>query len=153
LAQKGSAAFVNLRLQASLLNVADINRSIEFYEQVLGFSVMVRNDPVAALEVNETEVLIVREVPGAHPPRIGRGYVGVRLLTFEAETPEDFQAVEKRLIDRDAVVTRTRTEEWEAVVGADPDGIEMVVSRSLSGKPMRSEQWQHLHDIVYNVSE
>jgi catechol-2,3-dioxygenase len=144
---------MNLRLQASLLNVADLDRSIEFYEQVFGFSVIIRNDPVAALKISETDVLVVREVPGANPPRVGRGYVGVRLLAFEAASSEDFQGVERRLVDRNAVVTRTCTEDWEAIVGSDPDGIEMALSRSLIGKPIRAEQWQHLHDLAYRISE
>lgn len=46
---------------------------------------------------------------------------------------------EQRLVERHAFAGRRRTETWEAVVGVDPDRIEVSVSSSLTGVPFKAK--------------
>jgi hypothetical protein len=46
-----------------------------------------------------------------------------------------------------------RTGTWEAIVGVDPDRIEVSVSSSLTGVPIDSKHWDHLDQMVYEVGE
>jgi len=38
-------------------------------------------------------------------------------------------------------------------VGVDPDRIQISVSSSFTGAPIRSEDWNHLDQMVYEVGE
>ncbi len=86
---------MQLSLQAALMNVRNLDRSIEFY-------------------------------------------VGPRVLMLEADRPDQLDVIEQRLTERNAFVGRRRTDTWEAVVGVDPDRIEVSVSSSLTGVPIQS---------------
>jgi catechol 2,3-dioxygenase-like lactoylglutathione lyase family enzyme len=82
---------MQLTLQASLLNVSNLKRSIAFYRDVLDLRPVSHADRVAALMIsqeNRRQVLVLRETVGPHPLRAGRGSIGPRLLAFEAEVGE-----------------------------------------------------------------
>lgn len=147
---------MQLSIQAALLNVRDLHRSIEFYQDVFGLRPAAREDRVAALMIDETsrrQVLVLREVGGANAVHLGRGSIGLRALTLEADTPEELNAIAQRLTERDAFIGRRRTETWEAIVGIDPDRIEVSVSSSLTGHPIESTDWDHLDQMVYEIGE
>lgn len=147
---------MQLSIQGSLLNVASLARSVEFYQQVFGLRLASRADRVAALMIHEGErqqVLVLREVGGPHPAYPGRGGIGPRLLVLEAGSPAELDAVEARLTQRQALVGRRRTGAWEAVVGLDPDRIEVSVSAGLTGVPIQSEHWAQLDEMVYLLGE
>jgi catechol 2,3-dioxygenase-like lactoylglutathione lyase family enzyme len=147
---------MQLSIQAALLNVHDLDRSIEFYQDVFGLHPIAREDRVAALMIDETsrrQVLVLREVPGANPMHMGRGSIGPRLLALEAGMPAELDVIEQKLSERSAFIGRRRTSTWEAVVGVDPDRIEVSVSSSLTGVPIKSTDWDHLDQMVYEVGE
>ncbi|MDR0345991.1 MAG: VOC family protein, partial [Nocardiopsaceae bacterium] len=78
---------MQLSIQASLLNVKNLDQSVEFYQHVFDLPVMARQDRVAALMISEAQrqqVLLLREAGGSHPIHMGRGTIGSRLLVFEA---------------------------------------------------------------------
>ena len=147
---------MQLSLQAVLLNVSNLTRSIEFYRDVFEFRLTSRDEGVAALMIDETnrrQVLILREL-GPHPAlHAGRGSIGPRLLALEAGSLDELDAIEHRLTERKAFIGRRRTEDWTAIVGADPDRIEISVSSSLSGGPIQTEHWDHVDQMVYEVGE
>ncbi len=147
---------MELSLQAVLLNVRSLDRSIEFYQHVLGLRPAAREDQVAALMIDETsrrQVLVLREVAGANPVHMGRGSIGPRVLALEAGKPGDLDVIEQRLTERNAFIGRRRTKTWEAVVGVDPDRIEVSVSSGLTGVPIQTKDWDHLDRMVYEVGE
>jgi catechol 2,3-dioxygenase-like lactoylglutathione lyase family enzyme len=146
---------MQLSMQASLLNVSNRARSVEFYQHVFELRVVARDDRVAALMIDETtrqQVLVLREL-GPNPIHMGRGSIGPRLLALEADSPGELEVIEQRLVERKAFVGRRRAETWQAIVGADPDRIAVSVSSSLTGVPIRTEDWNHLDQMVYEVGE
>jgi catechol 2,3-dioxygenase-like lactoylglutathione lyase family enzyme len=147
---------MQLSIQASLLNVSNLDRSIDFYRDVLDLRPVARADRVAALMIDETnrrQVLVLREAGGPHPIRMGRGGIGPRLFALEVGSPRDLDVIEQRLVERKAFLGRRRTKTWEAIVGVDPDRIEVSVSSSLTGIPIQSEDWTNLDRMVYEVGE
>jgi catechol 2,3-dioxygenase-like lactoylglutathione lyase family enzyme len=147
---------VQLSIQTSLLNVANLDRSIEFYQHVFDLRLASRGDRVAALMIDETvrrQVLVLREAGGPQPVHMGRGSIGPRLLALEAGSPGDLDAIGQRLTERQALIGRRRTETWEAIVGIDPDRIQVSVSSSLTGVPIQSDEWTNLDEMVYIVGE
>ena len=147
---------MHLSLQASLLNVRNLARSIEFYRDVLDLHPIASGDRVAALMIDGTtrrQVLLLREVQSANPIHMGRGSIGPRMLGLEAGSLAELDVIEQRLTERNAFMGRRKTEVWEAIVGVDPDRIEITVSSSLTGAPIQWEHWTHLDKMIYEVGE
>lgn len=147
---------MQLSIQASLLNVGSLDRSIKFYQDVFDLRLASRSDRVAALMIDETnrrQVLVLREAGGPNPIHVGRGSIGPRLLALEAGSPGELDVIEHRLAERQALIGRRRTETWQAIVGVDPDRIEVSVSSSLTGAPIQSDDWTNLDQMVYQVGE
>jgi catechol 2,3-dioxygenase-like lactoylglutathione lyase family enzyme len=147
---------MHLSLHASLLNVRNLNRSVEFYQEVFDLRPVASSDRVTALMIDGTtrrQVLLLREVQGANPVHLGRGGIGPRLLGLEAGSPAELDVIEQRLTERNAFTGRRKTETWEAVVGVDPDRIDITVSSGLTGGPIQWQDWRHLDQLVYEVGE
>jgi catechol 2,3-dioxygenase-like lactoylglutathione lyase family enzyme len=147
---------MQLSIQALLLNVSNLDQSIEFYQDVFDLRPAARGDRVAALMIDETtrrQVLMLREIGGLQTIHMGRGSIGPRLLALEAGSPSELDVIERRLADRQALLGRRRTETWMAIVGVDPDRIEVSVSSSLTGVPIQSKDWDHFDQMVYDVGE
>ena len=52
-----------MNFQGVVMNVADLNRSIDFYREVLGFRVLSQNEQVAAMtapECDHPQVIVLR---------------------------------------------------------------------------------------------
>jgi catechol 2,3-dioxygenase-like lactoylglutathione lyase family enzyme len=147
---------MHLSLQASLLNVRNLGRSIAFYRDVLDLHPIASGDRVAALLIDGTtrrQVLLLREVPGDNPIHMGRGSIGPRLLGLEAGSPAELDVIEQRMTERNAFMGRRKTETWEAIVGVDPDRIEITISSSLTGAPIQWEDWARLDKMIYEIGE
>jgi catechol 2,3-dioxygenase-like lactoylglutathione lyase family enzyme len=147
---------MHLSLQASLLNVRNLGRSIAFYRDVLDLHPVASGDRVAALLIDGTtrrQVLLLREVPGDNPIHMGRGSIGPRLLGLEAGSPAELDVIEQRMTERNAFMGRRKTETWEAIVGVDPDRIEITISSSLTGAPIQWEDWARLDKMIYEIGE
>jgi catechol 2,3-dioxygenase-like lactoylglutathione lyase family enzyme len=146
---------MKLSIFASLFNVSDLHRSVSFYRDVFGLEVLSHDDKVASLTVDDSDqqqVLILREVgKGARQP--GRGNVGSRLLVLTADSPDELDVIEQKLAERRALIGRRQTETWTAVVGYDPDHIEVAVSSSLTGDPVRIQSGDHVDQMVYEVGQ
>jgi catechol 2,3-dioxygenase-like lactoylglutathione lyase family enzyme len=145
---------MELTIQSALLNVTNLQQSIEFYREVLDLRVVSHQDRVAALMVYETyrrQVLMLREL-GPNAVHVGRGNIGVRMLSFEAASLGELDLIEQRLEEREALVGRRRAEGYTSVLGVDPDRIELFVASShVTGAPIRSEDWEKLDDTVYAI--
>jgi catechol 2,3-dioxygenase-like lactoylglutathione lyase family enzyme len=145
---------MELTIQSAFLNVTNLQQSIEFYRDVLDLRVVSQRDRVAALMIYEKyrrQALVLREL-GPNAVRVGRGNIGVRMLSFEAGSLGELDVIEQRLAERDAVVGRRRGEGYTAILGLDPDRIEIFVASShVTGAPISSEAWEKLDDTVYAI--
>jgi hypothetical protein len=67
---------------------------------------------VAAFMIHQAtrqQVLVLREVGGPTP--------STRLLALEAGSPHELDAIEQRLIQRQAFAGRRQTKRWQAIAG------------------------------------
>jgi catechol 2,3-dioxygenase len=67
------------------LNVADLDRSIDYYERAIGFEVLERGGDLARLGAGGTELLVLHELPGAQPVRGHTGLFHFAILLPERE--------------------------------------------------------------------
>jgi catechol-2,3-dioxygenase len=144
---------MELTIQAALLNVSDLKQSIDFYRDVFDLVVVSRADRVSVLMVSERDrrqVLLLRQL-GRNAYRGGRGNIGYRMLSFEVGSPEELEVIEQRLVERQALVWQGQTQIYRAIMGLDPDRIEIAVASGLAGTPITSEAWQNLDDTIYAV--
>jgi catechol-2,3-dioxygenase len=142
---------MELSLQTVLLNVTDLGQSIEFYQGVFGLRPTSQREEAAALMINETtrrQVLLLREIPGqAH--HAGRRNIGLRMVSFEAGTPIEFDAILQKLVDRHALVRQWQTETYRSIMCVDPDRTQICVGSSLTGTPISSEDWKDMDETIY----
>jgi len=118
-----------MNFQAVVVNVTDLKRSIEFYGEVLGFTVLSQAEQLAAVSASgtdRTQVIVLREV--GHSPLEGGGHIGLRAFVLEAESAEHLEKVASDLDSRKLLVSRREMDDWTAVVGRDPDGVSVVVA-------------------------
>jgi catechol-2,3-dioxygenase len=142
---------MELSLQTVLLNVTDLGQSIEFYQDVFDLRPTSQREEAAALMINKTnrrQVLLLREIPGqAHHP--GRRNIGLRMLSFEAGTPDELDAIQQKLVDRQALVRHWQTKTYRSIMCVDPDRTQICVGSSLTGTPISSEDWTEIDEAIY----
>ncbi len=146
---------MQLSLLAALLNVSNLAKSLPFYQEVFKLDVVAKDDLVAVLTIKapaREQILVLREV-GDAALRPGRGSIGPRLLAVEVGSRAELAQIEERLAQRDAVIGHRRTDTWEAVIGVDPDRIQITVSSSLTGGPIEASDWAALDEIIYQVGQ
>jgi catechol 2,3-dioxygenase-like lactoylglutathione lyase family enzyme len=145
---------MKVSLHTVLLNVADLETSVEFYEGVFGFPVVGHRERATALLVDEhddgRQIVLLREV-GPNALHSGRGTIGPRAFGFETSSREEFTLIEQRLEQRNALLMHTRRETWEAILGADPDRIEISVASSLTGAPISREDWRNIDAMAFSM--
>jgi catechol 2,3-dioxygenase-like lactoylglutathione lyase family enzyme len=142
---------MKVNLHTAVLNVADLEKSVEFYQGVFDFPVIGQRGRATALLVHEDDgrqVVVLREV-GASALHPGRGTIGPRLVGFEVGSLENLELIEQRLEQRQALFTHTRRETWEAILGTDPDRIEFVAASSLTGTPISRDDWRNIDSLVF----
>jgi catechol-2,3-dioxygenase len=142
---------MKVNVHTVVLNVTDLDRSVEFYGGVFDLPVIGQRGRATALLINEDDrrqVAVLREVgPNAIHP--GRGTLGPRIFGFEVGSPQELDLVEERLEQRHAPLTHARRETWEAILGTDPDRIEFVAASSLTGAPISRDDWRNIDSMVF----
>ena len=109
------------RLNHAVLYVRDVDRSVRFYEEALGFSVKFSFPGAAFLQVpgshNDHDLGLFGIGPEAGDNPAGRGTVGLYHLAWEVETLGELQALSGRL------------SEMRALVGASDHGTTKALDR------------------------
>ena len=72
---------------------------------------------------------------------------------MEVGSREELGQIEERLTQREAVIGHRRTDTWEAVIGVDPDRIQITVSSSITGAPIHASDWAGLDEIIYQIGQ
>jgi catechol 2,3-dioxygenase-like lactoylglutathione lyase family enzyme len=144
-----------MNFQCVVINVADIDRSLDFYREVFGFTLLSRKDQLAAVYAPASErsqVIVFRSLSTAG--RVGGArHVGIRALVLEVDSLDELERIGTALDARQSYVTRHDGETWTAVFGRDPDRIAVVAGTSLGPDPIPLEAWANLDESLYAVGE
>jgi catechol-2,3-dioxygenase len=123
------------RLNHAVLYVRDVARSVEFYRQALGFTVIEGGDafPGAAFlrasgSTNDHDLGLFQIGDQAASSGAGRSTVGLYHLAWEVDTLTELQRIQQRLIDLGALVGASDHSTTKALYAKDPDGLEFEVS-------------------------
>jgi catechol 2,3-dioxygenase len=143
-----------MNFQGVVMNVADLSRSIEFYREVLGFSLLSQEEQLAVVSApgsDRAQVVVLRELGSS--PGGGDRHVGLRAFVLEVESSEDLKRIASDLDSRKLLVSRRDHSEWTAVVGRDPDGVAVVVANVPGGGRINEDSWRTLDDFLYGIGE
>jgi catechol-2,3-dioxygenase len=144
---------MELSIQTALLNVTNLEQSIDFYQDVFDLRLISRSEEMAALivlEANRRQVLVLRALRTRFH-RAGRHSLGLRMLSFETGSPSELELIERKLVKRNSLVWHKQTETYRGLMGVDPDRTEICAASSLTGSPISSEDWKELDDAIYAI--
>jgi catechol-2,3-dioxygenase len=119
-----------VRLNHAVLFVADLERSVAFYEQAFGMVVMAREPRARAAFLrlprsgNHHDLGLFGV--GAQPPR-PRGGLGLYHLAWQVDTVEELEQARLTLANLDAYTGESSHGATKSVYGRDPDGNEFEV--------------------------
>ena len=123
------------RLNHAVLFVRDLERSVAFYREVLGFAPIEGMAELkgaaflrAPASTNDHDLGLFEIGAAAGPSGAGRSTVGLYHLAWEVETLSDLAEIAARLEARGALVGATDHSTTKALYAKDPDGIELEVS-------------------------
>ncbi|WP_328531061.1 VOC family protein [Nocardioides sp. NBC_00368] len=119
-----------VRLNHAVLFVADLERSIAFYEAAFGMTVMAREPRADAAFLrlrrsgNHHDLGLFGV--GAQPPR-PRGSIGLYHLAWQVDTIDELEQARMTLAELGAFTGESSHGATKSVYGADPDGNEFEV--------------------------
>jgi catechol 2,3-dioxygenase len=119
------------------LTISDLDRSLRFYQNQLGFTVHTRRDRIARLGAGGADLLVLSQCEDA--PRV-RGTTGLYHFAILVPSRADLGRALRRLVDTDTVMQGAADHGVsEALYLADPDGNGIEVYRD---RPR--EQWPYV---------
>ena len=120
------------RLNHAVLYVRDVEKSVAFYSEVLGFTQVTGMPGAAFLQAagsnNDHDLGLFQIGPGAGPSGAGRSTVGLYHLAWEVDTLAELARIAEALQDAGALVGASDHSTTKALYAHDPDGIEFEVS-------------------------
>jgi catechol-2,3-dioxygenase len=121
------------RLNHAVLYVRDVDRSVAFYRDVLGFEVVMAMPGRAAFlradgSTNDHDLGLFAVGEQAQASGAGRGRVGLYHLAWEVETLADLETLAGKLSAADALVGASDHSTTKSLYGHDPDGLEFEVA-------------------------
>ena len=122
------------RLNHAVLFVSDLDRSVAFYHDVLGFRQVAMTPEgfrgaafLQAPDSTNDHDLGLFEVAGAGPSPAGRATVGLYHLAWEVDTLDELSATAERLAAAGALVGSSDHGSTKSLYGRDPDGLEFEI--------------------------
>jgi catechol-2,3-dioxygenase len=143
-----------MNFQGVVMNVADLNRSIAFYREVLGFTLLSQEDQLAAVSApgsDRTQVIVLRAFGSG--PIGGARHIGLRAVVLEVDSADELERIASELDSRSRLVSRRDHAKWTAVVGRDPDEVGVVVAWHPGGGRITEDSWKTLDDFLYGIGE
>jgi catechol 2,3-dioxygenase-like lactoylglutathione lyase family enzyme len=125
------------RLNHAVLYVSDLDRSVAFYTNALGFRRLDEKTPPgftgaafmqAPGSTNDHDLGLFAMGPGAAPSPAGRTSVGLYHLAWEVDTLSELERLSGVLADAGALVGASDHGTTKSLYGKDPDGIEFEVA-------------------------
>ena len=143
-----------MNFQGVIMNVADLDRSIDFYREVLDFTVLSRNEQLATVSAPESDrpqVIVLRAFGSS---RVGGArHIGLRAFVLEVDSIDHLERIASTLDSRGLLISRRDHSEWTAVVGRDPDGVAVVVACVPGAGGITEDSWTTLDDLLYGIGE
>jgi catechol 2,3-dioxygenase-like lactoylglutathione lyase family enzyme len=123
------------RLNHAVLFVRDVNRSVAFYRDVLGFRPIAMTPDgfrgAAFLQApdstNDHDLGLFEIGADAKPSPAGRGAVGLYHLAWEVDTLDELERIAAKLTGAGALVGTSDHGTTKSLYGKDPDGLEFEV--------------------------
>jgi catechol-2,3-dioxygenase len=124
------------RLNHAVLYVSDLERSVAFYTDVLGFR-MIPMTPegfagAAFLQApgstNDHDLGLFQIGSQAGPSLAGRSTVGLYHLAWEVDTLAELERLAQRLTESDALTGASDHGSTKSLYGRDPDGLEFEIA-------------------------
>lgn len=143
-----------MRFEGVVINVADLNRSIDFYREVFGFRLRSQEEQLAVVGVSRSDssqALVLRAFGSS--PIGGARHVGLRAFLLEAESSDQLERIASELDSRKLLVGRRDHSEWTAVVGRDPDEVAVVLVWHPDGSRTTDDGWRMLDSFLYGIGE
>ena len=124
------------RLNHAVLYVADLERSVAFYTEVLGFRLIPMTPEgfagAAFLQapgsINDHDLGLFQIGPDAGPSGAGRSTVGLYHLAWEVDTLAELERLAGVLADQGALTGASDHGTTKSLYGADPDGLEFEIA-------------------------
>jgi catechol-2,3-dioxygenase len=123
------------RLNHAVLYVRDVERSVAFYRDVLGFTPIdgMADMPGAAFlrapgSTNDHDLGLFELGPRAASSPAGRGAVGLYHLAWEVDTLADLEQLARALSQAGALVGASDHSTTKSLYGHDPDGLEFEIA-------------------------
>jgi catechol-2,3-dioxygenase len=120
------------RLNHAVLYVRDVAKSVAFYEEALGFRVVVQFPGAAFLQAaasnNDHDLGLFEIGAAAAASPAGRGAVGLYHLAWEVDTLDELERFAVKLSEMGALVGASDHGTTKALYAKDPDGLEFEVS-------------------------
>jgi catechol-2,3-dioxygenase len=123
------------RLNHAVLYVRDVERSVAFYRDVLGFGPIEGMDGLrgaaflrAPGSTNDHDLGLFEIGASAANSPAGRSAVGLYHLAWEVDTLRDLQDLAAKLAAADALVGASDHSTTKSLYGHDPDGLEFEIA-------------------------
>jgi catechol-2,3-dioxygenase len=124
------------RLNHAVLYVADLERSVRFYTEVLGFRVIPMTPTgfrgaaflQAPASINDHDLGLFEIGSQAGPSAAGRATVGLYHLAWEVDTLAELERLSGVLADAGALTGASDHGSTKSLYGADPDGLEFEIA-------------------------
>lgn len=120
------------RLNHAVLYVRNVDRSVAFYRDVLGFGVVMTMGQQAAFlqaaaSTNDHDLALMAVGEQAADSAAGRTSVGLYHLAWEVETLSDLESLATKLSDAGGFVGMSDHGSTKSLYGKDPDGLEFEI--------------------------
>jgi catechol-2,3-dioxygenase len=119
------------RLNHAVLYVRDVERTTEFYSEVLGFRVVMSLPGATFLQApdstNDHDLGVFQIGADAAPSEAGRSTVGLYHLAWEVDRLGELQRLAGLLRERGALVGASDHGTTKSLYARDPDGLEFEV--------------------------
>jgi catechol-2,3-dioxygenase len=121
------------RMNHAVLYVRDVERTVAFYREILGFRVKFEIPGQAAFlqapaSQNDHDLGLFQIGPTAGPSEAGRTTVGLYHLAWEVDTLDELNRIAGKLRTAGALVGTSDHGSTKALYAHDPDGLEFEVS-------------------------